>query len=483
MKHLSYIKIKIFLFSLFFIFCFMFMTTSLQILSSDYGVYYANAMFLDKNYSLYSDAFDHKGPVFYIFIKLIGLLFGWGGYSTFIPLFFSFFIFLLSFLFFLETLRLNKYKIFILSVASIACIFDQSGNGSMSFFVNSLILLYLSYLIKFIDSKKFYYFIISAIFLTLAILTRIDAIIFSILIIFHLFLFPKTFQERFLSLVVIFFAFTIIFNIVSTYFDFSIDKYIKTNFIFNFLYPSKVDAHYLSHFHKPESLKILFASGIGVLLFILLNEFLPKMKKFSKRIYGKSREEKFFLSLITSVIFFVVFLIPKTEQSHYVLNLSVSSLILSAILINFIDFKKVLVIPLFAIFFYSILTHTLLPTIKFFKTFGCIESLSCPSFSSIKDTMQDVSNYQNAIIIYGNGWINIFSDTAPALSISNWPIFEENQIGNYFRTITDSNKFLVKKDQILWVDKAIYKKFEKYVGKSNYKIISAQKSYFKIEIN
>ena len=93
MKNFLLNHLKFSLFVLFIVFSFMFMTTSLQILSSDYGAYYANAMFFNEKYSLYNEAFDHKGPIFYLFIKIIGSLFGWGGYFTFIPLFFRHFYF------------------------------------------------------------------------------------------------------------------------------------------------------------------------------------------------------------------------------------------------------------------------------------------------------------------------------------------------------------------------------------------------------
>ncbi len=483
MKNFLLNHLKFSLFVLFIVFSFMFMTTSLQILSSDYGAYYANAMFFNEKYSLYNEAFDHKGPIFYLFIKIIGSLFGWGGYFTFIPLFFSSFLFLLSFLYFLETLKLNKNKIYFLSVASIACLFNQSGNGSISFFIISLILFHLSFLIRFINYKKFYYYAFSALFLVSAILTRIDAAIFLILIIFQLIFFAKNLRERIMCLIFVLSLFILTFISVSIYFNFTADLFLKSNLIFNIFYPSMIDANLLSHFHKPESIKIFFASGVGVLLFIVINLCLPKIKIFTTKILGKKKEGKYFLSFVAALIFIFIFLIPKTEQSHYVLNLSIGSLILSSIFISFIDFKKILVIPLFLLFLYSILSHTLLPTVKFFKTFGCIESLSCSSILPFSDTIKDVSNYKTAIIIYGNGWINIFSKTAPSFSISNWPIFEKNKIGDFFRIMTKSDKLLTKNNQILWMDKSIYKKFENYKNKSDYEIIETQKSYLKIRVN
>ena len=94
MKNFLLNHLKFSLFVLFIVFSFMFMTTSLQILSSDYGAYYANAMFFNEKYSLYNEAFDHKGPIFYLFIKIIGSLFGWEVILRLYLYFFVIFIFI-----------------------------------------------------------------------------------------------------------------------------------------------------------------------------------------------------------------------------------------------------------------------------------------------------------------------------------------------------------------------------------------------------
>ena len=203
MGKLFYKNLNLYLLLIFLVFCFMFTTVNLQVLSSDYGVYYANAMFLSDEYKLYDEAFDHKGPVFYLFIIVVSKIFGWGNYSTFLPILISSLLFLLSFLFFLKNIKINnKNKIFLLSFASIACFFNQYGNASIVFFTSSLILFYLSFLIKFNNLRTIKYYFFSVLFLSLAILTRFDFIIFLLLIILQLIYFNKDIKTRILCFVI-----------------------------------------------------------------------------------------------------------------------------------------------------------------------------------------------------------------------------------------------------------------------------------------
>ena len=45
---------------------------------SDYGFYYATSYFLSDDYLIHKDVFTHKGPLYFIFIKSIGGIIGWG---------------------------------------------------------------------------------------------------------------------------------------------------------------------------------------------------------------------------------------------------------------------------------------------------------------------------------------------------------------------------------------------------------------------
>ena len=484
MGKLFYKNLNLYLLLIFLVFSFMFTTVNLQVLSSDYGVYYANAMFLSDEYKLYDEAFDHKGPVFYLFIIVVGKIFGWGDYSTFLPILISSLLFLLSFLFFLKNIKINnKNQIFLLSFAAIACFFNQYGNASIVFFTSSLILFYLSFLIKFNNLRTIKYYFFSVLFLSMAILTRFDFIIFLLLIILQLIYFNKDAKTRILCFIILLVVFFAVYTFLFLYFGYKNELFLKTNVIFNFLYSSKNEVNFLSHFHKPDSVKIFFGSGIGVLLFIIINQMIYKIKGLKKKIILKKFEKISFLSFFTFFLFFVLFLVPKLDQNHYALHLNVGSLILSSVLMKYVNIKRIFIFPILSIFLYSIFSHTLKPTINFFKTYGCIKRIDCPSFSSFKDTIDDVKNYNNVAVIYGNGWINILSNTPPKISLVNWPMIENNKIGNFFNQVNYSKEELLKKGQVIWLKDSLYKKYLNSPINQNHKIIDKQSSYLKIQIN
>ena len=92
-----YYKNNIFFLPIFIIFfAFFWSLFLLNEWGTDYGGYYAIARFLDEDYRLYKEAFDHKGPIYYIFLKCIGSLIGWGSKQAFVSLGITVSIYLLT---------------------------------------------------------------------------------------------------------------------------------------------------------------------------------------------------------------------------------------------------------------------------------------------------------------------------------------------------------------------------------------------------
>ena len=84
-----------------------------NIFAIDYGIFYSTAQHLSETKKIYTDLFVHKGPLYFIFIKIVGSIFGWGEYKIIFPYFFSILFFLLSNLFLLDSLKIKKlYLIF-----------------------------------------------------------------------------------------------------------------------------------------------------------------------------------------------------------------------------------------------------------------------------------------------------------------------------------------------------------------------------------
>ena len=69
--------------------------------SYDYGLYYNQAVNLSNDYKIYSNFFDTKGPLYYLFIKIISQFIGIGKIQSYITLGLTTFLFFLS-IFFLD---------------------------------------------------------------------------------------------------------------------------------------------------------------------------------------------------------------------------------------------------------------------------------------------------------------------------------------------------------------------------------------------
>ena len=109
-----------------------------------------------------------------------------------------------------------------------------------------------------------------------------------------------------------------------------------------------------------------------------------KIKGLKKKILLKKFEKIFFLSFFIFLLFLILFLVPKLDQNHYALHLNVGSLILSSVLMKYVNIKRIFIFPILSIFLYSIFSHTLKPTVNFFKTYGCIKRIDCPVFHLLK---------------------------------------------------------------------------------------------------
>ena len=457
-------------------------TTLLENLPSDYGAYYAYSMFFNEDYTLYNQAFDHKGPAYYYFIKVIGNLFGWGSYSLFLPFFFTVLLFLYSNFFFFKTLHKNRDKIFILSVACIATLSFQSGNGSIAFFQIACILFHIGFLIKFLNTSTFYNYIFSIIFFLLAFFTRIDSSIFVLLILFHILFLTNDIKVKIRCIITILILSYIFYILFSNYFDFDLNMFLNSNVIFNFIYPGAYDGNLLSRFHKPESIKIFFGSGVGLLFIVLLNQILSKKKFLNKKFY-KNLQHKFVITLISSVFLVFIFILPITEQAHYVLNLQVGCLILCSVMLSLINIKKITIIPIFLVFMYSNFATTLFPTYKFITNYGCLNTLECKSLIDIRETIRDASNYDKVNVVYGNGWVNILSKKTPSISILNWPIIGDNKINKFYKSVNNFEKIIAVKNQTLWIEKSIYDKFKEEYDYLNINILNVQGIYYKVLLN
>jgi len=169
---------------------FLFLSTAVYLWSTklyiewgtDFGIYYSGSFFIStildggNEYKIYSEFFTHKGPIYYLFLKLIGSLIGWGYHQAVFSLFLSAMVFFTTIFFFIKKNVSDNLLSFFLVLLSILVLVDQPTNSSIVFFQMGLITISFIFLIYYEKNKIYIH--LSLIFLNLAIFTRIDSIIF-----------------------------------------------------------------------------------------------------------------------------------------------------------------------------------------------------------------------------------------------------------------------------------------------------------------
>ena len=149
---------------------------------SDFGVYFVGGMSISSDYGLYSGFFDHKGPTYYAFIKLLSFVIPYSRLGATLVLSLTCLIWFVAISISLRMQRSARNASTIIMLMAVSVLLAQPSNSSIAIFLATLQVLALSNAIKFSKSGKNSSLIFSSIFLALAILTRIDAILVAPLV-------------------------------------------------------------------------------------------------------------------------------------------------------------------------------------------------------------------------------------------------------------------------------------------------------------
>ena len=149
---------NIIVYIIFFLFSYFWSLKIFYEFGTDYGQYLAGSIFIDKDYKLYLDHFDNKGPAYYLFLKIIYFIFNLEYSNINFGLMAS-----LIFYFFPVIFFINKYfksdqnfiKLFFYCIL-ITTVFGQTTNASIFFFFNGLIFLSFINLYLFLKIILFY---------------------------------------------------------------------------------------------------------------------------------------------------------------------------------------------------------------------------------------------------------------------------------------------------------------------------------------
>ena len=236
--------------------------------------------------------FTHKGPAYFYFISIFGNIFGWGDYLIVLPYFFTIIYFLFSNLFLLSNLDLKyKVKVFFFYILFLGIFSFQNANASLVYFQCANIIFSITFILKFFDSKKLLYLLLSMIFISISIFTRLDTISIFLSIILSLII---TNRLSFLNIIIIFLTPMMIYFLFKFTYDFSLKELYWNVVYFNSEYLRNYSEYpILSMFYRPNHFLIICASGLFFSFIILISSI--KFIRFYKIFTDILRKRKNFL--------------------------------------------------------------------------------------------------------------------------------------------------------------------------------------------
>ena len=415
---------------------------------SDYGGYYAIARFLDEDYRLYKEAFDHKGPSYYIFLKFIGNIIGWGSKQAFFSLGATVSIYLLTIFYIAKNYTKNNLILLIITGLSFATLLQQPSNISISLFQFSLLLMFFFSLNKSQKKGKERYVLIAVILLCLAILTRIDSIIYITL--FLPLIIQNWYKKNNFKKIVIALSSGAIFSalIVYTIFicmDFSFNDFYVHNIEFNEWLKLTQSSKYpiLAIFYRPEHLKLMILNGLLPLLVFILNQIISKKEKNNiKNIIARIINPNNF-SIFVLIISIVGWLYIASDKNYHIVMLTTG--VIYFIISNIHLAEKVLlknysflIIYISIICFYS-LKPSIETIIKKNNLFDPFDEHS--DIKRYEETIRDMADKSSVYIIGGRGWTYLFSNAKPKAATNDWWL--------YYKEETFTTEYLLKNHYLL----------------------------------
>lgn len=433
----------------------------------DYGIYYVGSSLLDDNFKLYNNFFTHKGPLYYIFVKFIGYLIGWGKWQAYFTIILTMLVFYVPIFFILLFERVSSLKFILGILLSMCLLYNQNTNSCISFFQSGFLLTSFWLLIK-RDERFFIY--VSFFLLVCAILSRIEAIIYLpayLLIMFynnHFNNFKDYFKLLFTWSIILFGSFFILMLI----FDFNFNQYYIHNFKFNNWYKNAIVSEsnlfyqIAKYVVRPSSYEIFTGSILIIPLIIIFPKFFRSIKEINLLIKGffiKSKITKTLSSntratLILLFAFTGWFLTISDKDYHFIIVLLPILIIIFMNLNSFNDKQCIFVIS-FSL--YCILTITYLPIHKLFKNPVCLYSVLCKGsyLSEYSDSIKFIKDLtDDEIAIVGHKpWVYFFANKRPIGSLNNyWFYFLEKPFVS--ETLLKEHKELLKmpKGNIFLID-------------------------------
>ncbi|MAD29258.1 MAG: hypothetical protein CMP00_06280 [Woeseiaceae bacterium] len=417
---------------------FLYMTVVLALWSArlltewgtDFGIYYAGAYFINDEYRLYKELFDHKGPLYYLFLKVVGSFIGWGSFQAYLSLFLTMLAFYIPAFLILLRQKLSPPLLLSGITLCLLLLFGQPTNSSIAFFQGAFLLGSFYFLTS---TENNFAFAISIIFFVLAVFVRIDALVFFPIYLINAFFKDGDFSYKniFLRLLFILTAFPVIFFLTSKYLGFGLYEFYEHNVVFNGWYQSK---SILSMFYRPKHYSIISSSLIIIPVFLLRHRiyFLTQHGFRSVRFFLSPKDygHQSTLSVTYCGIFFIstmLWIFTGSDKDYHILILTIPIVFIIISNVKYLNASrpKLLIYCLLALYPLAItIAH---PSRVIIQEPECISDPYCSS-SKIVRYAESIDFLRNrpepeVSIIGGRGWAYFYSGKRPTRSLNDWWLY------------------------------------------------------------
>jgi len=423
---------------------------------SDFGVYYSGAYYINEQYGLYSNFFDHKGPLIYVLLKALGSLIGWGPLQATTSLFVISLFYVSSILLICIASNASRLVSSYVLLACLLSLFLQDSNASIA----CLQLALLNYSLAFILYAKppsragapFVFSVLSALFFAASILCRIDSLVFlpSLLLAFFARNASKSSLKQNLLAAGIYllsvatFCCLIYISCSKTLF-YTLGDFLESNIIFNSWYKNNVYSVSLyNYLFRRGLLSDLLKTTLAVpLLFLSFYTFL-KIKSYLKSPSRGIVDGSFFQYMI-GLLFFVsgviMFMYSGSDKNYHRLLVISPSLVWTAIAFDVMPTRLIKILTSV-----SLALLVFVSSLSYYKSHDYINALNQNSFTEfdvnsilkggdVIDLMRQTSlkkGQGDMHVVGGRGWIYLFGGVAPPRSVNDWWLYWPTVTGQYY---------------------------------------------------
>lgn len=380
---------------------------------TDFGVYYVSARFLSNEYQIYGEIFTHKGPLYFLFLKGLGTIMGWGAFQAVLSLAITAWLFLWTCTVLVLQATASFKKRLLMVFTACVLLFSQPTNVSIALFQATLLLVSFHFLLKSSQTEGFGYLYGAVVFWMLAVLTRVDGGAFLPLYA-GMFLYKGLKRGNICRTMIAFSGFAatvlVIFFLPALLIGYGVEDYIVHNFKFNAYYHSRYSV--ISLIARKGSLPIMMVTGLPVLVGTIL----------TKLYYDNHREWTNALTITAVAILllsFFLWIYSRSDKNYHLFILYPGCLAFILIFIDRLRLRSA-VVALYLIYLSYVVMLTVGPGLM-----GVRSSLKDGTLFKLNnyrdiEVVKDMRDRGRAFLVGNRSWVYLFANTPPETATNNW---------------------------------------------------------------